>query len=160
MLRGGEWRSSRHEPQSRARRSGRLRQAMFGAREKTKPTGYEENTHQLPARPTALVPLWAPHWAFPVTRRWVPWPPIPPPIPPCSPKQGDTRASSRNPQSILGRPSASFFLLTPHFMERQPFLLNRDRSRAPCTLIRRTVERTRNWRYSRNKRDPVYTDLL
>jgi hypothetical protein len=45
-------------------------------------------------------------------------------------------------------------------MERKPFLLNRDRSRAPCDLIRRTVELTRNWRCSRSKSDPVYTDLL
>jgi len=156
MLSGGEWRSSRQEPHSRARRSGRLRQEMFGAREKTKPTGYEENTHRLPARPTALLPLWAPppgisgdrpmvalasHTALP-------------------PEKGDTGASSRDPQSILGLPSASFLLLTRHFLERKPFLLNRDRSRAPCDLIRRTVELTRNWRCSRSKSDPVYTDLL
>jgi len=49
-------------------------------------------------------PCGRPHRAFPVTRRWVPWHPIPP----CSPKKGDTRASSRDPQSILGLPSASF----------------------------------------------------
>ena len=101
-------------------------------------------------------PCGHPHRAFPVTRRWVPWHPIPP----CSPKKGDTRASSRDPQSILGLPSASFLLLTRHFMERKPFLLNRDRSRAPCDLIRRTVDLTRNWRCSRSKSDPVYKDLL
>ena len=104
MLSGGTWRSSRHGPHSRARGSGRLRQEMFGAREKTKPTGYEENTHRLPARPTALPPSGRPDRAFPVTRRWVPWHRTPP----CSPKKGDTRASSRGPQSIPGLPSASF----------------------------------------------------
>ena len=156
MLSGGEWRSSRQEPHSRARRSGRLRQEMFGAREKTKPTGYEENTHRIPARPTALLPLCAPPSGNSGERRSVPWHPIPP----CFPKKGDTRASSRDPQSILGLPSASFLLLTRHFLERKPFLLNRDRSRAPCDLIRRTVELTRNWRCSRSKSDPVYTDLL
>src|SRR5215510_3484426 len=115
MLSGGEWCSSRHEPDSRARRSGRWRQEMFRAREKTKPTGYE-NTHRLPARPTALLPLWAPpngHSSDSPMGAVAPHTAL-------LPEKGDTRASSRGPQSILGLPSASFFLLTRHFMERKP----------------------------------------
>ena len=69
-----------------------------------------------PREANRFSPCGHPHRAFPVTRRWVPWHPIPP----CSPKKGDTRASSRDPQSILGLPSASFLLLTRHFMERKP----------------------------------------
>ena len=132
---------------------------MFGAPEKTKPTSYEENSHRFPARPTALLALWVPFGReFAVTRRWVrdiPYRSAPR-------KKGDTIASSRDPQSILGLPSASFCFLTRHFMEWNVsrFLLNRDRSRAPCDLICRTVELTGNWRCSRSQSDPAYTNLL
>jgi hypothetical protein len=50
LLSGGEWRSAAaRNHTARARRSGRLRQEMFGAPEKTKPTSYEENSHRFPA---------------------------------------------------------------------------------------------------------------
>ena len=118
LLSGGEWRSAAARNHTAARAGAVACVKKCSARRKRRSQLVTKRiVTGSRARPTALLALWVPFGReFAVTRRWVrdiPYRSAPR-------KKGDTRASSRDPQSILGLPSASFCFLTRHFMERKP----------------------------------------